>query len=100
MNHTNFDKKDLVTPTAAILLATILPPVVGLRLHANGGKAKSGYRSYDADYKLKYVTGDLDLLLNVTNSFSSKPNHLLNSFCWVVSVSTVPWDNNELKDVL
>lgn len=100
MTYTNFDKKDLVTPTAAISIGHYFTPVVGLRLHANGGKAKSGYRSYDADYKWKYVTGDLDLLLNVTNLFSSKPNHLLNLVLLGGFGVNRAWDNNELKDVL
>ena len=68
----------LITPTAALSIGHFFTPAIGARLHLNGWEAKSGFSDLDMYYKWKYVTPSADLLVNLTNLFSSQPQHPLN----------------------
>ena len=95
-----YDKNKLVTPTAAVSFGHYFTPAVGLRLHANGWQSKAGFRYLNETYKWKYFTGDLDVLLNVTNLFSKKPNHPVNVILLGGLGVNRAWDNNDLKDLM
>ena len=64
----------LFTSTASISAGVHFTPVIGARLHVNGIWNKSGVDSdrlnVNAKYKYKYVTTDLDAMVNVVNLFS------------------------------
>ena len=100
MTTTQYRKDKLITPTGAFSIGHYFTPAFGLRLHANGGKAKSGFENYRRKYTWKYVTTDLDLLVNMTNLFSKKPNHALNFIVLGGFGLTRAWDNDELKGIL
>ena len=95
-----YSKSKLMTPTAALSFGHFFTPAVGLRLHANGWQSKGGFRALQQTYKWKYFTGDVDLLLNVTNLFSKKPNHLMNLMLLGGVGINRAWDNNELKELM
>lgn len=85
----------LITPTAALSFGHYFTPVVGARLHVNAWEAKSGIN--ERYYKWKYITPDLDLMLNLTNMFSKKTNHALNVILLGGVGLNYAWDNDELK---
>lgn len=85
----------LITPTAALSFGHYFTPVVGARLHVNAWEAKSGIN--EQYYKWKYITPDLDLMLNLTNMFSKKTNHALNVILLGGVGLNYAWDNDELK---
>ena len=65
---TDFKFSKLITPTASVSFGAFFTPVVGARIHVNGVWNKSGIKSYDDSdftYNYKYVTSNLDLLLNL-----------------------------------
>jgi outer membrane protein OmpA-like peptidoglycan-associated protein len=85
----------LITPTAALSFGHYFTPVVGARLHVNAWQAKGGYN--DQYYKWKYITPDLDLMLNLTNLFSKGTNHPLNLILLGGVGLNYAWDNDDLK---
>lgn len=70
---TNYDFTQLITPAFGVQLGRQFTPQVGLRLDVDGMWAKTAFRSADCTDQFSYVTGDLDLLLNLTNMFCAQP---------------------------
>lgn len=99
LTSTDVKMDKLITPTAALSIGHFFTPVVGARLHVNAWESKSGFSDIDKYYKWKYVTPDLDLLINLTNLFSKKSNHALNVMLLGGVGLTYAWDNDELKDL-
>lgn len=99
LTSTDAPMDKLYTPTAALSFGHYFSPVVGARLHVNAWQAKSGFESLGQYYKWKYVTPDLDLLLNLTNLFSSNNSgsHFLNVILLGGIGLNYAWDNDELK---
>lgn len=86
----------LITPTAALSFGHYFTPVVGARLHVNAWQSKCGFTDIDQYYKWKYVTPDLDLMVNLTNLFSKNTNHFLNVILLGGVGLNYAWDNDEL----
>lgn len=88
---------DVMTPTAAVSLGANFNRVVGTRLHVNGawnqGQLKSGFK-----YDYKYITTDLDLLLNVTNLFRKGDDHLFNFIVLGGVGLNTAWANDDLNN--
>ncbi|MBR6121522.1 MAG: OmpA family protein [Prevotella sp.] len=99
LTATDVKMDKLITPTAALSIGHFFSPVVGARLHVNAWESKSGFSDIDKYYKWKYITPDLDLLVNLTNLFSKKSNNLLNVMLIGGVGLTYAWDNDELKDL-
>ncbi len=101
LTSTNAPMDKLMLPTAAFSFGHYFTPVVGARLHVNGWQAKSGFKSLDKYYKWKYITPDIDLLLNLTNLFSKDKSgrHFLNVVLLGGVGLNYAWDNDELKDL-
>ena len=97
MTSTNAPMDKLFTPTAALSIGHYFSPVVGARLHVNAWQAKSGFAATDQYYKWKYVTPDLDLMLNLSNMFGKKQSHALNIILLGGVGLNYAWDNDELK---
>ena len=104
LTSTNAPMDKLITPTAGFSFGHYFFPAVGLRLHANAWQSKSGIKISNENqyYKWKYVTTDLDLLVNLTNLFSKNHNysHPLNVILIGGFGLTNAWDNDELKDLM
>ena len=97
LTSTNAPMDKLFTPTAALSIGHYFSPVVGARLHVNAWQAKSGFAATDQYYKWKYVTPDLDLMLNLSNMFGKKQSHALNIILLGGVGLNYAWDNDELK---
>jgi len=97
-NTTNFFK--LVTPTATLGVGRFFSPAIGARLNVNGWKSKGGFRSISDTYKFNYLTGDFDLLVNLTNIFSKKNYHKLNLILVGGLGLNYAWHNDDLDAIL
>ena len=99
LTSTDAKMDKLITPTAALSFGHYFTPVVGARLHVNAWQSKSGLASTEQYYKWKYVTPDLDLLVNLTNLFGKGSDHALNVILLGGVGLNYAWDNDELKDL-
>ena len=95
MTTTNAPKDKLITPTAALSFGHFFTPVVGLRLHVNAWQSKSGFKDIDQYYKWKYVTPDLDLMINLSNLIGRSKDHALNLILLGGAGLNYAWDNDE-----
>lgn len=96
LTSTNAPMDKLFTPTAALSFGHYFTPVVGARLHVNAWQAKSGFVGLDQYYKWKYVTPDLDLMINLSNLLGSNQNRALNLILLGGVGLNYAWDNDEL----
>ena len=103
---TNYDFTKLLTPQFAISGGRYFNSKIGARLHVQGWEQKSALKyflnnSYNSsEYKFKAITGDIDLLLNMTNIL--KPNRACDFFDWVLLVGfgvNYGWDLDEFNSV-
>lgn len=104
---THYNLTDLITPQVAVSFGRYFNSKVGARLHVQGWEAKGGFEqgrfpglNADQDYKFKAITGDLDLLMNMTNIIS--PNRTSDKFNWVLLAGfgvNYGWDFDEFKNI-
>ena len=100
LTSTNAPMDKLFTPTAAFSLGHYFTPVVGARLHVNAWQSKAGFADLDKYYKWKYVTPDLDLMLNLSNLIcKGTTNHALNLILLGGVGLNYAWDSDELKNL-
>ena len=99
LTSTNAPMDKLFTPTAALSFDHYFTPVVGARLHVNAWQSKSGFADLDQYYKWKYVTPDLDVMINLSNLLGSNQNRALNLILLGGVGLNYSWDNDELKDL-
>ena len=99
LTSTNAPMDKLFTPTAAFSLGHYFTPVVGARLHVNAWQSKSGFAGLDQYYKWKYVTPDLDLMVNLSNLLSDNQSRALNLILLGGVGLNYSWDNDELADL-
>jgi hypothetical protein len=79
---TNYDNLKLITPTASLSFGGFFTPVVGARLHFNGMWNKGGFlnETIDQKYDYKYLTSDLDLMINLVTLFGKKNYYPVNLY--------------------
>lgn len=94
---TDFKAKDLITPTASFSVGVMATPVVGLRLHANGIWNRGGIKP-SFKYNYRYVTGDLDLMLNLCTLFGKYNTYALNLYLIGGGGANYAWHNNDLQN--
>ncbi len=99
LTSTNAPMDKLFTPTAALSFGHYFTPVVGARLHVNAWQSKSGFKDLDQYYKWKYVTPNVDLMLNLSNLFCQSNEHALNLILLGGVGLNYAWDNDELADL-
>jgi outer membrane protein OmpA-like peptidoglycan-associated protein len=90
---TNYDFTKLITPQVAISAGRYFNSKVGARLHVQGWQVKSALTD---TYKFNAITGDLDLLLNMTNIL--KPSRQCDKFDWILLAgfgANYTWDYDE-----
>ena len=97
LTSTDAPMDKLITPTAALSFGHYFTPVVGARLHVNAWQSKSGFSNLEQYYKWKYITPDLDLMINLSNLFCKNTNHTLNVILLGGIGLNYAWDNDELK---
>ncbi len=95
---TNHPAKKLITPVGAFSVGAFITPAVGVRFHANGWKNKGYLPAYNQGYNYNYATGNLDLMLNLTNMFCRKhESHFLNVILLGGFGLSYAWDNDDLN---
>ena len=83
---TDYSQMKLITPTASVYFGRWFTPVFGARLHVNGMWNKGGFEGLnqgtplDFTYDYKYVTTDVDLLLNLCTLFGKKKYYPFNVY--------------------
>lgn len=95
---TNYPIEYLVRPTYAVGFGRFFSPAVGARLHVNGWENKSGYQfdNKNFGYRYKYVTSDIDLLLNLSNIICpTKGKHWFNAILVGGVGLSYAWDNDD-----
>ncbi len=92
---TNQKFTDLITPQAALSFGRYFNSKVGARLHLQGWQIKSVISD---TYKFNAITGDIDLLMNMSNILS--PNRQCGKFDWVLLAGfgvNYGWDFDEFN---
>ena len=102
---TDYDQLKLITPTASVYFGGWFTPVVGARLHVNGIWNKGGYdqNGLNFKYNYKYITPDLDLMLNLCTLFGKKDWYPVNVYLIGGIGLNYAWDNDDAyarKDVM
>lgn len=94
---TNYDQAKLITPIGGLQVGAHFTPVVGARLHVSGINNKGGINGL-GEYKYKYVTSDIDVMLNLANIFCpSKGYHRFNPYLVGGVGLAYSWDNEALN---
>jgi len=104
---THYKAMDLFTPQVAAQFGRYFNSKIGARLHVQGWEIGGGMKAdrypfltADTKYKFKAVTGDVDLLLNLTNFIS--PNRQNDFFDWVFIAgfgTNYGWDFDEYYNI-
>ena len=106
VTFTHYKLTDLLTPQYAVQFGRYFNDKVGARLHVMGWQNKGGFKASrfnlqnDVDYKFKAITGDLDLLMNMTNIIS--PKRASHAFDWVLLAGfgvNYGWDFDEYENI-
>ncbi len=93
---TNYKASKLITPMYGVSFGGYFTPVVGTRLHVSGFQNKGGVKAINETYDYKYVTSDLDLMLNLTNLFSKRDNNVFNVVLFGGIGLNYAWDNDDI----
>ena len=108
---TDYNNLKLITPTASLSFGGFFTPVVGARLHFNskfwgdGAGSMSAYKDAFEDFKYdyKYLTSDLDLMINLVTLFGRKSYYPVNLYLIGGIGLDYAWDNGAAyarKDVM
>jgi hypothetical protein len=94
---TDYNNWKLITPTASFSFGSFFTPVIGARLHFNGLWNKGGYCKAGEDFKYdyKYLTSNLDLMVNLVTLFGKKNYYPLNVYLIGGIGLNYAWDNDD-----
>lgn len=94
---TDYNNWELITPTASFSFGSFFTPVIGARLHFNGLWNKGGYckAAEDFKYDYKYLTSNLDLMINLVTLFGKKNYYPLNVYLIGGIGLNYAWDNDD-----
>ena len=93
---TNYDFTKLITPQVALSAGRYFNSKVGARLHVQGWQIKGALS--ETTYKFNALTGDIDLLMNMTNIL--KPSRSCDKFDWILLAGfgvNYGWDFDEFN---
>lgn len=93
---TNYPAKNLITPMGQVSLGAYFNPVVGARITASGIWAKGRLNSVAESYKYKQATGNVDLLVNLSNLFTGRKQSVVNAVLLGGVGLNYAWDNDDL----
>lgn len=98
----NYDCSKLITPTASVSFGAFFTPVVGARLHVNGAWNKGGVQGFDmmgneynAKYEYKYITTNVDLMLNLVTMFGNYDHYPVNLYLIGGMGLNTAWANDD-----
>ena len=91
-----------ITPTASFHIGWHPIKEFAIRAHANGIWSKSGIKYVsepDGNYAYKYITADIDALINLVGIFGKKEWYPVNLYIVAGGGFTHMWDNKEAIDM-
>jgi len=104
---THYDFGKLITPQVALSFGRYFNSKVGARLHVQGWQINGGFQqsrfpglTADRKYKFNAITGDLDLLMNMSNIIF--PHRTNDRFNWILLAGfgvNYAWDFDEFKAI-
>ena len=97
VTFTNYKADKLITPIGAVSVGGMFTPAVGARLHVSGLNEKGGLKSLNTTYDYKFVTSNIDLMLNLCNVFAPQKHHTLNAYLIGGVGLGYAWDNDDLN---
>ncbi len=97
VTFTNYKADKLITPIGAVSVGGMFTPAVGARIHVSGLNEKGGLKSLGTTYDYKFVTSNLDLMLNLCNVFAPQKHHTLNAYLIGGVGLGYAWDNDDLN---
>ena len=94
---TDYTNTALITPTTSLSVGSFFTPVIGARLHFNGIWNKGGYEGEPRNfkYKYKYLTSDIDMLVNLVTLLGKKNYYPVNVYLIGGVGLNYAWDNDE-----
>lgn len=94
---TQYNNWKLITPSASLSVGSFFTPVVGARLHFNGLWNKGGYYDdiEDFKYKYKYLSSNIDLMVNLITLFGRKYYYPLIVYLIGGIGLNYAWSNND-----
>lgn len=87
-------------PTFSIGVGRMFTNVIGARLHFNGYETKNGLKSIGGTYKFKYITGDIDVMLNVFNIFKANNKRPVDLYLIGGIGANIAWDNKQFTNLV
>ena len=93
---TNYSASKLITPIGAVSVGGMFSPAIGARLHVSGINEKGGLKSLDETYDYKFVTSNIDVLINLCNVFAPNKHHTVNAYLIGGVGLSYAWDNDDL----
>lgn len=88
--------KDLITPAAAINIGYKFNPLWGIRFGGSGWQAKGHWVYPSMDFKYKYLQGNVDATLSLTNLFCGfKADRVLDFYAALGAGACFGFDNDE-----
>ncbi len=93
--------KDLLSPNVQAAIGYQFSPVFGLRLAGNGWQSKGAIITTGTEnYKFKYLSGNIDLMFNLSNLFCGwNPTRFFNLSAYVGGGANVGINNDEAIDL-
>lgn len=97
VTFSNYNNWELFTPTASFSFGSFFTPVVGARLNVNGAWNKGGFIDGEEDfrYKYKYMTTDVDFLVNLVTLIGKKKSYPVNAYLIGGLGLNYAWDNGD-----
>ena len=94
---TDYNNWKLMTWTSNLSIGSFFTPVFGARLNVSGYQNKGGYidDTEDFKYKYKFLTTDLDLMLNLVTLFGKKNYYPMNVYLIGGFGFNYAWDNGD-----
>lgn len=97
VTFTNYKADKLITPIGAVSVGGMFTPAVGARIHVSGINEKGGLKSIDQTYDYKFVTSNLDLMLNLSQIVAPGKDHNFNAYLLGGVGLGYAWDNDDMK---
>lgn len=87
-------------PTFSVGVGRMFTNIVGARLHFNGFQTKNSLNSIGANYKFKYITGNVDVMFNVFNIFKATNNRFVDLYLIGGIGANIAWGNKDFSDIV
>ena len=94
---TNFTFSNIETPIFAGSVGAMWTPVVGTRVHVSAMNCKGAIKELNETYGYKFVTSDLDLMINLKRIFAPYNEQDINVYLIGGVGLTYAWDNEKVN---